>query len=205
MDLFKVDGPLYQFINRFIDVVKLNLLWLIFSLPVVTIGASTVAVYTITLKMAEDKEGYVGRDFVKAFKANLKQGIPLGLIAIGAFYVVYLNIALFNAIESNPLPLLIIGILAGFYFLLSLLYAFPLSARYKNTLLNTLNNSFQISIKYIGRTVFLLLLVAFIIIVCLYNATTMFFGILIGPTFIMFTISSFAVGMFHELEKDQDN
>lgn len=204
MDLFKVDGPLYQFIGRFIDVVKLNLLWLIFSLPVVTIGASTVAVYTITLKMVEDKEGYVGRDFVKAFKANLKQGIPLGLIAIGAFYVVYLNIALFNAIESNPVLLLIIGIFAGFYFLLSLLYAFPLSARYKNTLLNTLNNSFQISIKYIGRTVFLLLLLAFIIIVCLYNTTTMFFGILIGPTFIMFTISSFAIHIFHKIEKDQD-
>lgn len=204
MGLFKVEGPLYQFISRFIDVVKLNFLWLVFSIPIVTIGASTIAVYSVTLKMVEEKEGYVARDFVKAFKANLKQGIPLGLIAIGAFYVVYLNLALFNAIESNPLPLLLIGMFAGIYFILSLLYAFPLSARYDNTLLNTLNNSFRISTRYIGRTLILLLIIAFIVIVCLYNTTTIFFGILIGPTFIMFTVSSFSLPLFHKIEKDHD-
>ncbi|HHT89031.1 MAG TPA: YesL family protein [Clostridiales bacterium] len=202
MGLFKVDGPVYEFFRRFIDVLKLNLLWYIFSLPIVTIGASTVAVYSVTLKMAEDREGYIGRDFVKAFKANLRQGIPLGLITLAAIYVVYLNFSLFYAIESNPLPLLIIGILAGVYFLLSLLYAYPLSARYQNTLRNTLNNSFQISIKYIGRTLFLLFIIAFVIVFCLYNTTTIFFGILIGPTFIMFTVSVFSLRIFKQIEKD---
>ena len=201
MGLFKVDGPVYEFFRRFIDVLKLNLLWYIFSLPIVTIGASTVAVYSVTLKMAEDREGYIGRDFVKAFKANLRQGIPLGLITLAAIYVVYLNFSLFYAIESNPLPLLIIGILAGVYFLLSLLYAYPLSARYQNTLRNTLNNSFQISIKYIGRTLFLLFIIAFVIVFCLYNTTTIF-GILIGPTFIMFTVSVFSLRIFKQIEKD---
>jgi uncharacterized membrane protein YesL len=166
-------------------------------------GAASVAVYSVTLKMAEDKEGYVGRDFVKAFKENLKQGIFLGLITLAAIYVVYLNLSLFFAIESNPLPLLIIGIFAGVYFLLSLLYAYPLIARYKNSLKNTLSNSFLISTKYIGRTLFLILIIVFIVIVCLYNSTTIFFGILIGPTFIMFTISSFSLTIFRKIEKDQ--
>lgn len=202
MGIFKVDGPFYEFLRRFLDVVKLNLLWLIFSLPIITIGASTVAVYSVTLKMVDDQEGYVGRAFVKAFKANWKQGIPLGLITIAAAYIVYMNFALFHAIESNPLPLLVIGILAGVYFFFSLLYAYPLAARYQNTLRKTLNNSFQISLRYIGRTMILVLLIAFIIIVILYNSTTMFFGILIGPTFIMFTISSFALHIFRLIEKD---
>ena len=201
MGLFKVDGPVYEFFRRFIDVLKLNLLWYIFSLPIVTIGASTVAVYSVTLKMAEDREGYIGRDFVKAFKANLRQGIPLGLITLAAIYVVYLNFSLFYAIESNPLPLLIIGILAGVYFLLYY-YILFLSARYQNTLRNTLNNSFQISIKYIGRTLFLLFIIAFVIVFCLYNTTTIFFGILIGPTFIMFTVSVFSLRIFKQIEKD---
>lgn len=203
MGFFKVDSPFYEFLRRFVDVIKLNFLWLIFCLPIVTIGASTVAVFSVTLKMVEDKEGYVGRDFIKAFKANIRQGIPLGLIAIISAYVVYMNFNLFYAIESNPLPLLVIGILAGVYFSLSLLYAFPLAARYKNSLRNTLNNSFQMSIKYIGRTIILVLLIIFILIVCLYNSTTIFFGILIGPTFIMFTVSYFALGIFKKIEKDQ--
>ena len=203
MSIFKVDGPLYEFIRRFIDVVKLNFLWFVFSLPIVTIGASTVAVYSVTLKMAEDQEGYVGRDFIKAFRANLKQGIPLGLITIGAVYMVYLNLSLFNAIESNPLPLLIIGVFAGIYFLFSLLYAYPLTARYRNSLLKTLNNSFQISVRFFGRTMVLLILIAFISVFFMYNFTTIFFGILIGPAFIMFLISSFALRIFKRLEKEQ--
>lgn len=203
MGFFKVDSPVYEFLRRFVDVVKLNFLWVLFSLPIVTLGASTVAVYSVTLKMVEDREGYVARDFLKAFKANLRQGIPLGLITLAAIYVVYLNFSLFNAIESNPLPLLIIGILAGVYFLLSLLYAYPLAARYQNSLRNILNNSFQISLKYIGRTILLLLIIAFIIIFCLYNSTTIFFGIIIGPTFIIFTISTFSLQIFKKIEKEQ--
>lgn len=203
MGFFKVDSPIYEFLRRFVDVVKLNFLWLIFSLPIVTMGAASVAVYTVTLKMTEDNEGYVGREFIKAFKANLKQGIILGLITLAASFVVYLNLSLFFAIESNPLPLLIIGIFAGVYFLLSLLYAYPLTARYQNSLRNNLNNSFRISTKYIGRTLFLILIIAFIVIVCLYNSTTIFFGILIGPTFIMFTISSFSLHIFKKIDKDQ--
>lgn len=204
MGLFKVDGPIYEFIRRFIDVLKLNFLWVLFSLPIITIGASTVAVYSVSLKMVEDKEGYVAREFIKAFKSNLKQGIPLGLITLGAIYVVYFDFMLFNAIESNPLPLLIIGILAGVYFLLSLLYVYPLIARYQNTILNSLNNSFQISIKFIGRTLFLLFIIAFMIVFFLYNYTTIFFGILIGPAFIMFTVSAFSLRIFNKIEKDQD-
>lgn len=204
MGFFKVDSPFYEFLRRFVDVIKLNFLWLIFSLPIITIGASTVAVYSVTLKMVEDKEGYIGRDFIKAFKVNLRQGIALGLITIGAVYVVYLNFSLFYAIETNPLPLLIIGIFAGIYFLFSLLYAYPLTARYKNSIRKTLNNSFQISIRYIGRTLLLLFIIFFILLVGFYNSTTIFFVILIGPTFIMFTVSWFALKLFYRIEKNQD-
>jgi len=99
--------------------------------------------------------------------------------------------------------LLIIGMLAGIYFLLSLLYAYPLAARYKNTIRNILNNSFQISIRYFGRTLLLLFIIAFMIVFFLYNETTIIFGILIGPAFIMFTVSAFSLRIFRRIEKDQ--
>ena len=56
MRLFSVEGHLYKFISRFWDVVKLNFMWLVFSLPIVTIGASTAAVFSVTLKMAEESD-----------------------------------------------------------------------------------------------------------------------------------------------------
>ena len=80
MKFFSTDSPLYRFLTRLWDMIKLNFLWLVFSLPVVTMGAATVAAYSVTLKMVDEREGYVGRQFIKAFKENWKQGIPLGLI-----------------------------------------------------------------------------------------------------------------------------
>lgn len=204
MGLFSPESSFYKFISRFWDMIVLNFLWFVFSLPIITIGASTVAAFSVALKMVDEEEGYVGRSFVKAFKENFKQGTILGIIAIAAGYVVYLNISLFNAMESNPFPLLLIGIIAGIYFLFSLLYAFPMAARYKNSILKILSNSRQISIRFFVRTAILLVLITLVTLIILWNSTTMYFGLLIGPAFIMFLISSFAKRIFQVLEKDQE-
>lgn len=204
MGLFSVESPLYKFISRFWDMVVLNFFWFVFSIPIVTIGASTVAAYSVALKMVDDEEGYIYQSFIKAFKENLKQGIILGLIAMVAGYVVYLNFALFNAIESNPFPLLLVGILAGIYFVTSLLYAFPMVARYQNTVFGVMRNSRQICMKYAPRTLLLVFLVAMMIVIALWNSTTIFFGFLIGPAFIIFTIAAFSKRVFQKIERDQD-
>lgn len=201
--LFSVESPIYKFFSRLFDVIKLNFLWMLFSLPIVTIGASTIAAYSVSLKMVDDEEGYIGRAFVKAFKANLKQGIILGLFNIAAIYLVYLNFMLFNAIESNPLPLLLIGIIGSVYFFFSFLYAYPLLARYENSIVKTVKNSVTISLRYFGRTIVLLLILALTLFIIFYNYTTMFIAFFMGPAFIIFTISAFAKRIFQKIEKEQ--
>ena len=42
-------------------------------MPIFTIGSTTCAAFSVTLKMVDDEEGYVGKMFIKAFKENLKQ------------------------------------------------------------------------------------------------------------------------------------
>ncbi len=202
MKFFSVDGPFYKFLTRLWDMIVINFLWVLCSLPIVTIGASTVAAFSVTLKMADDHEGYVGKQFVKAFKANLKQGIPLGLLAVFCAYVVYLDFEMFHKIEGNPMILLIFGILATVVFGAAFLYAFALSARYENTLIRTLQNSVEITIRYFVRTLGLLALLAVEIVVFWFNSTTVFFFLLIGPACIIFTISSFAIYMFRQIEKE---
>ena len=201
--IFSPEGALYKFISRLWDVIVLNFMWILFSIPIVTIGASTVAAYSVCLKMVDEEEGYIAGSFVKAFKENIKQGIILGLITIAAIYIVYLNFALFNAIESNPLPLLIMGIMGSVVFFFSLIYAFPLVARYENTIGRALRNSFDISIRFIVRTLILLVLVALELFLIFYNLTSMLIGFLIGPAFIMFTIAAFAKRIFQKIEREQ--
>ena len=200
MKFFSVDSPFYRFITKFWDLVQLNFFWLLCCLPIVTIGPSTVAACTVALKMAEDTEGYIGRSFFKAFKENLKGGIPLGILLLVAAYAVYLDFQFWQATES--LLFLIMGMVALFVFALGFIYAFPLMARYENTLRNTLKNSYEISTRYFLRTLFTVFIVAVEILLFLWNTTMMFIGVLVGPGIVIYTLCAFAVRLFKLIEKE---
>ena len=64
--LFEIDSPIYRFMSTLLNVLVLNICWLLGSLPIFTIGISTIAACDVGLKMVEDKEGYVARQFLIA-------------------------------------------------------------------------------------------------------------------------------------------
>lgn len=198
---FSTDSKLYRFMSKLTDLVKLNILWLVFSIPVVTLGISTIAAYTVALKMAEGEEGYIGRDFLKAFKENRKQGIPMSFITVLCLWVVYLDFQIYRAAEENAFVFLIIGIITTYVFVFSFLYVYPLLARYENTIVNSLKNSFRISMKYFLRSLLLVVLSAVETAVMFWNFKTMITIVIVGPALLMLTVSSFAMVIFRDLEK----
>ncbi len=202
MSFFNVDGPLYRFISRFWDMIKLNFLWLLCSLPIVTMGASTAAAFSITLKMVDEQEGYIAKDFFKAFKSNLKQGSIMGIMFLIAIVALWLDFQFFNLLDTNPVIFLIMGFIGIFIVTLTFLYAFPLLARYQNSIINTMKNSFDISIRYFVRTLLLIFVLIFEVLICMWNEWTLIVGVLIGPACIFLTISGFALRFFRELEKE---
>ena len=72
MKFFSVDSPLYRFLSRVLDILKLNFLWILGSLPVFTIGASTTALYYTVHKSIRGDRGYTTRTFFGAFRDNFK-------------------------------------------------------------------------------------------------------------------------------------
>ena len=198
MKFFSTEGGIYKFITRLWDMIKLNFLWLICSLPIVTIGVSTIAAYTITLKMVEEKEGYIARSFFKAFKSNFKQGIIIGPVTLLFIAAVYIDFKM----GQEYIGFIILGILSAFLFGIALIYTYPLLARYENKLFNTIKNSMRIAMRYFGRTFFLVavLLVEYIIFFR-FTYITLIIGVLIGPACMILTVSGFALMFFHEIEK----
>lgn len=202
MKLFSTDGLIYKLMNNLAAMLKINFLWMLFSLPIITLGGATIAASDVFMKMAEEKEGYVGRQFVESFKKNFKCGIPYGLLALLCAYVVWLDFSLFEQLPGNPMILLIAGIVAAFAFTLSLLYAFALQARYENSLIKTLKNSSDIAVKYFVRTLTLIVALVIQIVLFCWNEVTMFVGFCIGPACLIYTTSSYAIIFFRELEKE---
>ena len=82
--LFNYDNPVWRFIGKLGDLILLNILWIICSIPVFTIGASTTAVYYVTLKLARDEDDSTIRSFFRSFKNNFKQATAIWLILLAA-------------------------------------------------------------------------------------------------------------------------
>lgn len=202
MKIFSQDGVLYKLITTLFELLKINFLWLLFSLPIVTLGGATIAAYDVFLKMAAQEEGHTGAQFVAAFKKNFKTGIPYGILLLFCIYVVWLDFSLFEQLENNPIILLIMGMIAGFVFLISFLFAFPLQARYENTLIKTLKNSADISIKFFVRTLTLIIALAVEVVFFLWSPTTLLVGVLLGPACLMYTVAGYAAIFFREIEKE---
>lgn len=201
MKLFNIDSGFYKFISRFFDLVKLNFLWLLFCLPVITIGASTTAAYGVALKMADDEESYIARSFVREFKRNFKQGTVLGLIFIVATYAIYLDYEINRISEDGSIPLIVIGILSAFIYVSAMLYSFPLLARYENSVIGTIQNSMEISRRYFGRTLLITGVLVVEFVVFNFNSILQGIGFFFGGAFGIFTVAAFAKRIFQEIER----
>ena len=86
MKIFSAENPVFRFISRIGDMFMLSFFWLITSLPVITLGASTTAAYDCAFKILRARDTNVFKDFFKSFKNNFKQATALWgiMLPIGA-------------------------------------------------------------------------------------------------------------------------
>lgn len=200
MGMFSQNSGFVKFMTRAFDVLWLNFLWLVFSLPIITIGASTCAAFSVTLKMVDEEEGYVGRQFVKAFKENFKQGTLMWLITAPCVYACYLIWQIVIKAEEINFLVILGAIIFTALVIVFNIYTYPMIARYDNTLKNIIKNSLGITLIYFWKTVLLVLLVGLEIAIICWNRYTLVAGLLIGPEFIIYTISGIAKRIFKKIE-----
>ena len=81
------DNPIMNFLTIVCDIVILHFLWLLTSLPILTIGASTTALYYTTMKCIRNGQGGVVKMFFKSFKDNFKQATGIGILALAAGFI----------------------------------------------------------------------------------------------------------------------
>ena len=157
MNFFSYDSRFSQILLKLCYSCYLNLLWLICSLPIFTIGASTTALYYTSLKIIRDLEGNVTQTFFRSFKENFRQStiiwmimLGLGLFLAADFYIIYYlrqsantSMAVFWTILTAVL------IAVTIIYLIVLFMIFPLQASVINTTANMFKNAFLIGTHYL--------------------------------------------------------
>lgn len=87
--MFSYDNKLFDTINKIVDWLFVAILWLIFSIPVFTIGASTTAFFETVHKVICRGKGYVWRTFFTTFKTNFKKSTIIWLIQLGILLLLW--------------------------------------------------------------------------------------------------------------------
>ena len=181
------DNVVMRALGKIGDMICLNVIWLICCIPIITIGASTTALYTVMLRMVKNEEGYIFRGFLKAFKSNFKQStlIWLILLLLGIVWTVDFRVAGFIPGMAGII-LSAIFLALGFILLSVMIYIFPLTARYENGIKATFKNALILTVAKLPYTFLMVAIVVAAVFASLWSAFTLLFSL---PLWLFFGVS----------------
>lgn len=131
--MFEYEGSFYHYTGKVCDIMILSLLWLLGSLPVITIGASFSALYAASSRSVRRNIGSVVSEYWKSYKRELKSSILLWLIYAGAILLLLWNMGIIWNITEGLIRLFLF-MLYGLILIITIIamcYAFPALSRFE--------------------------------------------------------------------------
>ena len=178
--MFSEDNRIIRALTRVFDLMLLNILFVLCSLPIITIGASLTALYSVTLKMVENEENYIAKGFLSAFRSNFAQStvVWVVLLIIGGLLGADMMLISNTTGMLHLAGLLVFGMF-GLAYLMEAVFVFPLIARFVNTTPNMIKNGFLIPVSRLPLAFAIIIMDGCFVYLTLFNQTT----ILIGTVF----------------------
>lgn len=160
MKLFNPDSPLMSFLTRLADLVILNLLWLVCCVPVVTIGASTTAMYHVLRHLQDGGVTSITRDFFQSFKSDFKQATLVYLVLLIPTVAVVMNAWILSGQSSDVVPVYVRAVWMVSVLLLTFVVSFvyPVMAYFDDTVWKTLRTAAVLAVAKLPRTILISIL-----------------------------------------------
>ena len=181
---FDTDNFLMRFCEKVLDIVTVNLLFVVSCLPIVTIGVAKISLYQTIFEVKGSRRVPVFKTYIRAFKQNLKLGLQLGLLELGIFLISVVDLSLFwgqTGLGFQLIKAICLGILI--FLTLVMLASYPIAARYDLTWKEVLQKGLLlVSFNFVWF--FLMLAIILLIIMILYlSGFTLVLG---GSAFLLF-------------------
>lgn len=158
--LFENGSGFYYYTGKMFDMLAVSFLWLLGSLPVITVGASFSALYAAASRSIRQEEGSVGERFWKSYKRDLKSAILPWVLFAGAICLLLLNIGILWNLSDGLFRLFFV-LFYGFCILLliaALGYVFPAVSRFDMPAGWILKLSFYLTVRHLPVSLFLIVL-----------------------------------------------
>lgn len=154
---FRMESRLFRIVEKTVNLIKLNIIWIICSLPLVTGGAALCALHVTAVRILEGEEGYVFRDFWTIYRSKMRLSLKLWLSFLAAAFTLGFDYMFWREVEGNFAESMrvLICVLSGMWIVL-VIYVFPLAARMETAAGVTCRNGILLVFKYLPQSVYLL-------------------------------------------------
>ncbi|HIZ07442.1 MAG TPA: DUF624 domain-containing protein [Candidatus Eubacterium avistercoris] len=156
MNLFNEDNIVNIALNKVGDIIVCNLLFVLCSIPLVTIGPSMTALYHCMLRSVKGNLNGAAKTFFRSFKENFFQSLAAWLLFLFLLFILLLNIRFLSSQNTGvSQPLLYLSEGAAVLLVIGGLYIFPVIAAFSNTLKNLVKNSYIFAFMHFPSTLLL--------------------------------------------------
>lgn len=199
---FDIESPLIQFLNKVADLMWLNILTLLYCIPIITVGASLTSAHYVALKLHRNEEGYITKDFFRSFKMNFKQSTAIWLIILLVLVVFSADFYIMNNVEEVKIPtaLQVVIMAIAILFLFMVLWVFAVQAKFVNTITKTIKNAFALSVIQIPRTILMVILYVLPYVLCIFSLRLFPVILVLGISVPVYVSAMLYNKMFKKLE-----
>ena len=153
--LFGNDNFLTRALTKLADIFCLSVLWLLCSVPIITIGAANSALYFSVNKAIRLDGGGIWSTFWSSFLGNFKKATIAWIVAVVVMVVLIANCycAYWMYSEgSNTALIMVIPIVLLVMTLFTLCFLFPYISRFEDPIIVAIKNCFRIAHSNIGSS-----------------------------------------------------
>lgn len=181
-NVFSPDGLYARVMNWFWNILVLSVLWVVCSLPVITIGAASTAAYYAAAKTIRHKTGKLHSEFFSSFRSNFRQSVPLTLIIL--LLLTVLAVECVYLYSDSRVPVGVVYLFAAMFLAVCVMasYLWACLSRFSLTNFSLFRMSVVLTFRHLLTTVLLLLLLC----ACLIGIYLMPWGILVFPGLALF-------------------
>lgn len=156
--IFDLDNPVFRFLSRIVDLVVLNVIFLISCIPIFTIGTALSSLYYVCINDWDPQNAHIIKKYTKSFKENFKKSTVIWFIMLAAGVIVgtdlwYVLSQWRNSGNDNFRIGIILCIICLILYLCIFTYVWPLQAKFENKISRTIQNALSLAVAHLPETV----------------------------------------------------
>jgi uncharacterized membrane protein YesL len=147
--LMDPEGAFARTVNRIGQLILLNLLWILTSLPVITLGASSAALYSVLFHMLNGEDAHMARQYFTAWRENFRRSTGIWLILLVGIALFVFD--LYFAGQMNSFIWRLLAVFGLQIVGMEMTFVFPLLAHYENNWRAHMGNALKLAVTNLPK------------------------------------------------------